>query len=378
MKIKNHSSIIMDRDTMNKAQQGYIEYQCDLAKYYEEQKEWDKALYWWKKAAEFPYAIAAKRVALIYFQKQPRQDFFQAYLWFRKAVEYGYEESRLQKYLMPLRVFNNLIRFYIEQTGSEKKLNEWISWVETQIVDHIQIGLDTNFMTYSWDMEDLFDIGKMFRFQKDKTEIAKKCFYYITKQHDVSPDLMGRTWFQLGRIMDHNTEYSDFEYPEQDQAYQYYLKAAQQYNSAEAFNILGFIAAEEGKYNQALEYYKKAAEMGNYRSCFNLIDTHQEHPEHMTFEQVQSVIHPFVQKWGILHYSIADFIGDTETAAKMGSPSAQKQMAQKEKEKNNNIQHDNWLYVGRNTNNDDDDDDNGNDDGVGVGDNDDDDYGDDK
>ena len=213
-----------------------------LGKHYYDNQNYDKAIDYYKEAAEQGNAEAQNSLGIMYYNGEGvEKNYTEAVKWYRKAAEQGNADAHI-----------NLGNRYYYGEGVEKNYSEAVKWYRKAAEQGNARGQNNLGLSY-YNGEGV---------EKNYTE-AVKWFRKAAEQ--------GYAWAQnsLG-IMYYNGEGIEKNYSE---AVKWYRKAAEQGNAASQNNLGIMYYNGEGvekNYSEAVKWYRKAAEQGEAVAQYNL------------------------------------------------------------------------------------------------------------
>ena len=214
---------------------GFVEAQHQLATYYHYgviEKNGDKALQWWSKAAEQAYAPAQYQLAVMYYYgKGTKQDWDKALQWFSKAAEQAYALAQ-----------HGLARMYYYGEGTEKngdKAFQWFSKAAEQAYAPAQ-----------------YDLAMMYFYGKGTEKNGDKAFQWFSKaaKQAYAPAQYGLAMMYY---------YGEGTKKNGDKAFQWFSKAAELDYAPAQYQLAVIYYNGEGtekNWDKAVQWFSKAAE----------------------------------------------------------------------------------------------------------------------
>ena len=232
-----------DPDVIRRAAEaGIPEAQKQLGNMYREEKNYEQAVYWWRKAAEQGYGKAQNNLGNAYFNGwYVEQDYAKAIEWYRKAVENG---SIMAQY--------SLGRMYQNGYGVEQDYAQAVKWYRKAAEQGNAFAQKNLGWMYEKGLgveQDFSQAARLYRMAAEQGDATAQCFLGVM--------------YDVGRGVEKDNA----------KAVELYRKSAEQGNADAQFN-LGFAydlgkGVREDKY-EAAKWYRKAAEQGNADAQSNL------------------------------------------------------------------------------------------------------------
>ncbi|POG76297.1 kinase-like domain-containing protein [Rhizophagus irregularis DAOM 181602=DAOM 197198] len=255
---------------------------CNLAAYYrdgvETEKNLEKALYWYQKAAEKDHTIAMFNLANYYYNgKGTEKNFKKAFYWYQKAAENG-----------QIHAMYNLVAYYRNGEETEKNLEKSFYWCQKAAKKgHIDAifnlaacyrngeGTEKDFeKAFYWCQEAaekdhiiaMFNLANHYYNGKGAEMNFEKAFYWCQKaaekgQIDAMYNLA--VYYRNGKGAEKNFE----------KAFYWYQKAAKKDHIIAMFNLANHYHNGEGtekNLEKAFHWYQKAAETGQIDAMYKL------------------------------------------------------------------------------------------------------------
>ena len=213
----------------------------------------EKAVYWFKKAAEFNNVVAINNLGYIY---ETQNDYAPALDWYKRAAELGDVTAMMNLSGIYKVHYKNrkAAKFWVDKAESCTDLKSVLElanyYVEADAIrNHIQKAIE--FFEKAVEMGDtdsLNQLGNLYFFNQN-FEKAEECYFRASKLGYV--DAMAN----LGLMITYSGNF--------DKAY-YWIKKAINGGSTYALQVMGNLYTEHKQYPRALRWYRKAAAAGEF------------------------------------------------------------------------------------------------------------------
>lgn len=215
----------------------------------------EKAVYWFKKAAEFNNVISMNNLGYIY---EVQNNYALALHWYKKSAELG-----------DITAMMNLSGIYKVHYKDKKAAKFWVNKAESctdlnsvlelayyyseayAIRNHFQKAIEFYEKAVGMGNTDSLNILGDLYFHIQNFEAAENCYYKASRLGYV--DAMANLGFMLIYSGDFEKSY-------------YWIKKAIKGGSSYAMQVMGDLYAEYKKYPRALRWYRKAAAAGEIES----------------------------------------------------------------------------------------------------------------
>ena len=228
------------------AEQGYANTQCRLGSMYHDgrgvEQSYKTAVEWYRKSAEQEYAAAQCNLGVMYeYGQGVEQSYEKAVEWYRKAAEQGYANAQC-----------NLGVMYEYGQGVEQSYETAVEWYRKAAEQGDARG--------QYNLGDMYENGKGV---EQSYETAVEWYRKAAEQGNAIAQ------FNLG------CQYYFSKGVEQsyDKAFEWFRKAAEQGIASAQYNLgcqYYFSQGVEQSYDKAVEWYRKAAEQGYAGAQWNL------------------------------------------------------------------------------------------------------------
>ena len=219
-------------------------------------KNYNKAIFWYRKAAEQGNAEAQFNLAYMYEQglATDSPDYSQAFYWYKRAAEQGKASAQY-----------NVGYYYKKGRGISQNLSEAYKWYKRaadqghqNAIDELKKNLKSNENQINKNKSDSSNISSL----NDLITAAQNGD--IRAQVQLGDCYYSGIGFYKGEIVEKNYEKAVF----------WFLKAARQGDARAQFNLAFMyeqgLGVDSQNYDQAFYWYKKAAEQGDERAQYNV------------------------------------------------------------------------------------------------------------